>query len=1079
MRLLLIILGLFSISALHAQSINTEFGKNRVQYHDDFDTWFVYETENFLTYYYGKSRNVAVVALQMAEQVHKDVQNIMEHRTNDKIKMLIYTDISDLRQSNIGLDDSFTSSPGETKIIGNKMFVYYDGNHQHLRRQIREGIASVYLSSMQFGDNVQEIIQNAVLLNLPEWYKRGVISYVGTTWDALIDDELRDILDKNPKYYDFKKLAQDYPKIAGHSMWFYIDQYYGKSNIPNILYLTRITRKIDNSLLYVLNEDLKSLSTGWKEYFKQHYSDEPASWKIENNESAELSLGKKGHVPVSIMKLSPDGIRLAYVDNHIGKATVRVKNLLTGEEEKVIRVGVKNNLQAADYDYPQLAWHPGGEEMTIIYEKKDIMYIRKYHIPSGEYVEEIIPEAFQRIYSFDYWDDDRYVFSANTDGFSDLHMFNFIGRRHNRISDDFYDDLDIQVTELGGKRGVLFSSNRLNNNFKELSYDTIIPDHTFDLFFYDLETDDKSLLRLTQTSDIDERHPIKVSEDKIVYLADKSGMTNRYVFDLATNNTHASSNKGRNIIRHTSSLSSPLHIHTYYEDGDYKVYIDSVDWSERVVLYKTKYYNRDRDIDEFSESEVFIPFKPADHYDTDIPDNMKFQTEYDDQVTLEPIEIKGEDSGENKQIFISEAVKDEKVHQFVSQDARAALLAFRLDNFVTKADNEVLFEGLETYTGNSDRILNTPMGFLLKADVTDLFEDYRLTGGARIPFSLNGAEYFLTFADNRKLWDKRYALYRRTITEVVDNTVFPATKAKKTSWLGMARYSYPWSVYRSLRLTGSLRFDNYFLQVTDQISFNSPAVNEKRLSLKAEYIYDNTMDYAINIKHGTRYKFYAEAINEFNIQFVDGFQASLSDGFTTVMGYDARHYIPLLRHSVVALRSAGATSFGNKKNLYYLGGVNNAIRNPFNESIPLNTTENFAYKTNAFHLRGFDSNIRNGSSYALINTEIRMPVFRYLFGNRASRFWKNLQFVGFFDAGAAWYGASPYSDKNPLNIVNVNAGDIVELEVQYYRDPLVMGYGGGIRFSLLSYMIRLDYARGIETRVVQSPKFHLSIGADF
>ena len=52
---------------IQSQSIQTEFGKNRVQYHDDFKKWWSYETENFITYWYGKGRNVAHTVVQMAE----------------------------------------------------------------------------------------------------------------------------------------------------------------------------------------------------------------------------------------------------------------------------------------------------------------------------------------------------------------------------------------------------------------------------------------------------------------------------------------------------------------------------------------------------------------------------------------------------------------------------------------------------------------------------------------------------------------------------------------------------------------------------------------------------------------------------------------------------------------------------------------------------------------------------------------------------------------------------------------------------------------------------------------------------
>ena len=1067
---------------LHAQSINTEFGKNRVQYHDDFDTWYKYETENFITFHYGKSKNVAEVAVQIAEQVHDDIQNIMEHRINDKVRILVYTDVSDVKQSNIGLDDTFTSRPGETKIIGNKMFVYFDGNHQNLRRQIREGIASVYLSAMQFGDNFQEMVQNAVLLNLPEWYKRGIISYIGSYWNSNVDDELRDILAQKEKYYNFKKLSAQYPEIAGHSMWFYLDQKYGKSSISNILYLTRITRKIDNALLYVLNEDRKDIMKGWEEYFRNHYNKEPEEWS--DNLSNELKIKKKTYIPISHLRLSPDGKSLAYVQNNIGKARVKIKNLETGKEKTIFRYGHKNSLQATDYHYPNIAWSPAGDEITILYEHKDVIKLKKYHVPSGKKVEQIIPTALQRIYSMDYITEDRYLFSASTGGYSDLFTYNFTGRQWQRVTNDLFDDLDATIAVVGGKEGILFSSNRTNNHTFPVDTDTIIPDGDFNLFFYDLEADDNSLLRLTNTPDVNERYPISVTSKKIVYLADDSGIQNRYVYDLTKNETWAASDFNRNIIRHHTVVGSNNHVYTYYHDGKYKVYFEELDWDQKVTPYETRFHNRATEINNKSEdTDVFIPFKPETLEKKSIPEGYKFQTEYKDPPQLEEIrDLSQEDVTENDMgIFLQdEGTKENPVHDFQERDIKVARLAFKLDNFTTKMDNEVLFEGLESFTGNSDELLNNPIGLLIKGNVMDLFEDYSFTGGARYPLTFDGSEYFLTYENRKGLWDKKYALYRRVKEEVVDPNSFPTLKAKKASLLAMAQYKYPFTIYKSLRFTGTLRFDRFFYLASDQFSYNAPNVNEKRLSAKVEYIYDNTIDVAINIKHGTRYKIYTEAINEFNIQLTDGAEFDASRGFTGIVGFDARHYIPLLEHSVIALRAAGAKSFGTKKNLYYLGGVNNNIVNPFNQDIPILPDNSFAYKTNVFHLRGFDTNIRNGSSYALINTEIRVPIFRYLMGKyNGSSFLRNFQIVGFADAGTAWYGSSPYSDENPLNVETVNAGDIITLQVKYFRDPLVMGYGGGIRLQLLSYTLRFDIAKGIETRRVQDAKYYFSIGTDF
>ena len=136
------------------------------------------------------------------------------------------------------------------------------------------------------------------------------------------------------------------------------------------------------------------------------------------------------------------------------------------------------------------------------------------------------------------------------------------------------------------------------------------------------------------------------------------------------------------------------------------------------------------------------------------------------------------------------------------------------------------------------------------------------------------------------------------------------------------------------------------------------------------------------------------------------------------------------------------------------------------------------------NLRWFSSNISNGNSYALFNAEIRIPVFQYISKNIKSPFLRNFQLVGFFDAGSAWIGKSPFADDNPLNIKNLQdidpPGDPnVFVSVKFFRDPFVMGYGAGARMLILGYYLRIDYAQGIETGEKQDPRLFFSLGYDF
>ncbi len=1071
---------LFSLCllSLNAQSINTEFGKNRVQFHDDFNNWWQYETENFITYWYGKARLIAQPVIQIAEMDHDAIRKIMEHKMNDKIEIIVYTDISDLKQSNIGTEETFSNKTGETKIVGNKMFVYFDGNHKHLQKKIKEGIATVYFNNMLFGTNLQEIIQNAVLMNIPDWYKQGVIAYSASSWNHLIEDELRDIWEREPKYHDFNKIAEQFPRVAGHSFWFYIDQNYGKSSIANLLYLAKISRGTDNSFEYILNADLETLKEEWAKFYELYFNAEKGKF-LPFNKTSELKLSNKKHSPVSCLRLSPAGDMLVYVYNDQGKFKIVLNDLKTGKEKRIFKYGYKNVFQETDYNYPLLAWHPKKQELSYIYEHNDVIKLVKYNLKTNKKEEQIIPTDFQRIYSFSYIDDLNYVFSATTDGFSDLYLYKSKNRNYQRITNDFYDDLDAEYVKLNGKNGILFSSNRVNDTITELKLDTILPLDNFDIFF--LEDNSSNAKRLTKTPQINERLPFKYSDKYIIYTGDGSGNLNINVLDYKSNSSYAVTDLDRNLINFHSQEGNNKIVSTIYKNGKHIVYYHVIDPSAVIEPYITQ-----SAVTNLVHEDIQIPIKetPVSNISKEYDDKFLFQSAFKDPEILEPINIR-QQSGEEIAFHLNiDATNftNKPIERYNNTRAIAANNKFGLNNITTKLDNDLLFGGLESYTGDRQQLITTPMGFLFKANIKDLFEDYVVEGGVRIPTTFNGSEYFLVFDNKKSRIDKRFALYRKSneYNNAPDpNQVF-LTKSKKTILLGMYQLKYPFDIYRSIRATTTLRFDRFLKLSTESNSFNAPAVNEKRVSLKLEYIFDNSHDAALNIKNGTRYKFFIEAINQFDLQVIDGFKFDLSKGFTGIIGFDARHYIPILRKSVLALRASGATSLGSQKMLYYLGGTENWFFPKFDNSIPVREDGSFAYKVNAFQLRGFNNNIRNGATFLLSNIELRIPFMQYILGtNRGTSFFKNMQLVGFYDAGLAWHGAGPFSPENPLNKVKISSPPLIELNVEYFRDPLVMGYGLGFRTQLLGYFIKADYAWGIETRKIQPAKFYLSFGLDF
>jgi hypothetical protein len=86
--------------------------------------------------------------------------------------------------------------------------------------------------------------------------------------------------------------------------------------------------------------------------------------------------------------------------------------------------------------------------------------------------------------------------------------------------------------------------------------------------------------------------------------------------------------------------------------------------------------------------------------------------------------------------------------------------------------------------------------------------------------------------------------------------------------------------------------------------------------------------------------------------------------------------------------------------------------------------------------------------------------------------------VAFGDIGTAWSGDSPWAGKNAWdNEVFVQGPVKVILDTN--RDPIVGGFGFGMRTMLMGYFIRADWAWGVENSYILPRVFYLSLSLDF
>ena len=1078
----------------HAQFYNGSqmtFGKSRVQYNDFLWTYFRFE--KFDTYFYLNGKELATYAAEYADKHIKEIEMELESNLEEKIQFIIFNNLSDLKQSNIGLTGDFDSynTGGVTRIIGGRVLIYFDGNYDHFEQQIRAGIAQVILNEMIYGAGIGAQIKNNALFSMPEWYLNGLISYISLKWNPDIDNKVRDAILAG-KYEKFNRLTGLEAAYAGHSLWYYISLKYGESTIPNIVYMARLSRNIEKGFMYVLGISFKDLVVEWLNFYHGVYNSED----IGRNQDSGSKINKKTKRDLVYRqcKFGPDSNFLAYCTHELGIYRIYLKNINEGRTKKIFKGGYRI-AEKPDYSYPLLAWHPSGQLLAMITERKGEIYLYFYNL-NEKHFEKLVLYDFQKVLDFSYSDDgNQLLFSAIQKGQSDIFIYNIASGSYQQITKDIYNDLNPRF--INNSKDIIFSSNRNNDTIRfDEKVDISKLHFTNDIFIYNYSAKRNILHRITNTPQADEIQPMPYTDNYFCYLGDQNGIYNRYLarfdsaisyIDTATHYrfytlSYPVTNYSRNIIEQETSLKAGKLTEIIFRDQKFSMFQSEMlpaKYVPPVKLQSTSYNElinklQEKKIPEIksdSSAETEKPEKEVKtkHFSTVrittiIPPANRNEALISQETGMIP-SSPADSTTRSKALRMLKAGKKDTIDKYKTAKQLNYNVEYAIDQLVTQLDFNYLNWSYQPFTGSRDPIFINP-GFnaLLMVGITDLMEDHRISGGVRLDFNLVNNEYLFSYMNMRRRLDHQIIFHRQGVDDIGYYS-YIRHKINELYYI----VTYPFNPVLNVKGTASVKYDKAVFLATDQANLKQPNIDKYWGSIKGELTYDNTRNFGLNLYYGTRYKVFGEYYQQLNASGIN----------MIVLGADFRHYQKIHRTLILALRLAGSTSFGSNKLIYYMGGVDNWLWPSFDQSIPVAPDQNYAFQTLATNMRGFSQNIRNGNSFVVINTEFRLPVFRYFY-NRPIRsdFLNNFQVVAFGDVGTAWTGITPYSEDNTLFTKYIYQ-DPLFIKVQLLRDPFVEGVGFGLRSRVLGYFIRGDVAWGIEDGYWRRPVYYLSLSLDF
>jgi hypothetical protein len=1079
-RLLFIAIMLFSFFGVKAQfyyGIQQDFGKNRVVYEDY--KWNFYRFDQFDVFFYQRGEaNAQIITSNVNEQL-KELTNFFRINFDERFQIIVYNSLSDLKQSNLNQDnvESFNTS-GVVGIKGNKIFIYATGQQGELISQLRSGITEMLLNYLLFGSNFKKGLSSYSNFSLPTWFSSGLVSYMSEQKSPEIESRIRDgLLSGDLKNFNLYKDRD--AKILGYSIWDYIGHKYGQDIIPDLVITAYTYNNVKEAFEDVIGKSFKAIRSDYINYYSLIYN---VKLDYDINDLEDEIAYSRNEEKIFNISMSKNRDKAAYTTNRSGLYYIYTLNIDTKKKTKVFKGGYRIP-QNEDLSYPLITWHPNGRDLAFIIEEKGIVILKIFNTETEEMYSKDFSEI-DKINSISFSKDgNKIVFSGVFNGFSDLYIFDFESNYLDVLTFDSYDDIDPVFKN--NDTEIVFSSNRVNEELIK-SNKVYVSKENFDLYVFDLKA--RKIHKATDTPRISEYKSQVIEGDKVSYLTFGKDFTQKlYAFEQDSIISHIDttihyrqtfknfllSDSFKSILNYSYNDELDAQGQVIYHDGRYRIRLSNNIKDSLKLMSNTGIYNivgnkeEEVKIEEPKEIKLYSEIEKTGEVDID---NYQFENttyEYFGINTSEQYSLDFKHKPDSLKPEI-EVINSKEINKFT----RIYRNIYFASEFKTQVDQSNDNLDYQVFTGGPV-FMNNGVSGLFEVTLADVFNNYSITGGFRTDFNPTAglslspnSEFKLQFDDRSKRINKSYQFYRRSRFSY-DQYGFYSLRVITNKF--QYRLTYPVNPVSSFSGSIAYRRDKEVFLSVDDVSLDEPIDYLHRVTLRFDHTYDNTINYDVNLHRGLRTKIFVE--------LYQGIEAGRNTMFN--IGLDARHYLRIHRNIILANRFAMGTSWGSERLAYYLGGVDNVFSPKFDNTLPPSPNINYGFQTLMTNMRGFDQNVRHGTSFILYNAELRVPLIQYFFEAPLNfSLLRHFQVVPFFDAGTAWTGYTPWDRENSMNREEIQSGPItIVLDTQ--RDPMVYGYGVGLRTKLFGYFMRFDWAWGVDTGVRLPRKFYFSLNLDF
>ncbi len=1009
-----------------------DFEVHRRQYEKQI--WQVYQTAAYDVYYTkGADTLVAEVLLEIQDVLQEIEDSLFTSRIR-KLNIILYPTIASLQESNIGISADRVLPIGSKRFTGNRVLLAYKGNRTLLRADLKEKILDAYIQQRIYGKGLKAFLKSANESRVPNWFKRSVPTFYSHGWTVERDLVFKNIL-LIPKKKTFVDLIEQEPQLSGMALLYYLSKTQRKGTLSNLIFMVLKGKSLAQSAQLVYKKPLWKLQQNALLFFVNRYLNDNSkpfsslAWK----ESFKLPKEILKSQSIEVFKTSPELNKAVVLAKGVRSYSVYVYHFDSKEPYKLLSVPIQEVFQ--EPNIPVLAWGitNRGVKLGISYHDKGQLIFREYFFKKEikpYRTTQLVLKEVDAINEISFSQDRQVYFSANKAGMCDVYLLK--GNSLRRITYSKNEEGGLLFGSYQGKQGLFFTASYrgdtvyINKAMNQLSKKS-------NLYFLDTE---KIEILWHQSKPYVIPIVVRTGDQEVANASYKQHQEALYYSFLESGYQEVKSNKSgvECVYRNKKAFLDykPMgdSIYTFHLQGD-------------VIQRSTV------------QQQKQVAVKSIAAMEFELAKKRKLQKAIVEHKKKNKLNLFGPDQQEVKR-YQDSLLRAKYFNPKRSNPYKLKLLS---DYTSASLNNSLLINRYQPYQFNQGLFHQAKVGGLIQYAFSDLFENYRVAAGVRLPANGNGSDFFLSYENRKRLLDwggaflrhvEKFSLPNNSKWFAQGGVYFPPYIRQKTNYLeGYIRY--PFSKSQALKMSMALRHDRQVFIANDTFSLFYPDTTQLWSLGRLSYQLDRSKKILEDIRTGFRGQFFFE------------YHAQLAQVQTSFMhlGLDLRYYLPIYKNMIWANRLQAASSGGETNGIMYtLGGTQNQLAPQVDSQANFLPTDNYSLIAYATGLRGYAQNVRFGNTYTLLNSEIRVPILNTFFNIQTRLNALNkLKLILFVDVANAWNREKISWDRTP---------------------QWTQSYGVGLHTNLLNYQIRMDVAwQNLQQNNVKTPLIMFSLGQNF